>query len=94
MNRPADPLRDTINMTTIGGDLKQVVFGKPTKSGNGFTGGKIYVFNHVGNQAYETYSDSGHRRVECYPFGEHSPHLWDGCGIYEIVAGRFEEVDP
>jgi len=74
--------------------MKQVVLAKPTKSGNGFTEGKTYVFNHVRNMAYEAYNDNGHRRVECYPFSEYSAHLWDGYGIYEIVAGHFEEVKP
>ena len=63
-----------------------------TKSGNGFTAGKRYVFEHSMNSAYETWNDNGHRRVECYPFGPCSPHLWDGEGVWEYVAGRFEEV--
>ena len=51
------------------------------------------MFKHIRNMAYETTNDNGHRRVECYPFGENSPHLWEGYGIYEDVAGRFEEVE-
>lgn len=72
--------------------MKENILAAPTRSGNGFTAGRLYNFHHTRNMAYEAVNDNGHRRVECYPFGEHSPHLWDGYGDYEQVAGRFEEV--
>jgi len=59
----------------------------PTISGNGFTGGKSYLFCHHRNGLYRTTNDNGHERFESYPFAERSAHLWDG--VNWEAAGRF-----
>lgn len=71
---------------------------RPTKSGNGFTAGKVYNWEWHKRSVYRCLNDNGHERFECYsydssePFGPRSPHLWDGSGVYEFTAGRWEPV--
>ena len=69
----------------------EVIHAIPTESGNGFTAGKVYTFRHKINGLYVTLNDNGHERFESYPFSQHSAHLWTGRGVFERVAGRFEE---
>jgi len=73
--------------------LPYTVQAVPTRSGNGFREGQVYTFRHHTNGAYVAINDNGHERIECYPFSEHSAHLWDGRGVFERVAGCFIEVN-
>lgn len=81
----------------------QIIQAKPTKSGNGFTEGKIYTFVEDpqsiilnGKRAlFMTDNDNGHRRyVSRTSFDDksRSAHLWDGRDANWLKAGYWERV--
>ena len=61
----------------------------PTKNGNGFIAGKIYLFFHEQNGLYTTVV-KGNERFVSFPSNEPSAHLWDG--KHWGSAGYFIEV--
>lgn len=77
----------------------ELIEAKPTKSGNGFTEGKTYIFVEDpqsilidGKRAlFMTDNDNGHRRyVSRTSFDDKKPcaHLWDG--VHWAKAGHWE----